>query len=336
MGSLEVISQVFALVHETQGLGLSSIGNSGILGLSFSSIASIPQSTGSTVLENILSPFDEQNRFFAFKLGRGAGVQDSSSSFTVGALDQDIVSDMSMFLITPVCKAGAESYNYWKLPLQSLAIDNTAFPLSPSLVPEARAQIAVLDTGTTLILGPTRDVDAFWRIVDNEGATRKNKITGLWELRCDRPISVSFILGNSGHERSFSVDPADINWKGGGESGDWCLGGVQANDGVNSGDWLLGDVFLRNVYVIHHLGNSTHEPFIGLLSMTNETDSLSNFRKLRGSEQPHGGSHWMRQDITLESRSTILVYTISSVCGFITGAVITISIRRRYNQCPLC
>lgn len=25
----------------------------------------------------------------------------------------------------------------------------------------------------------------------------------------------------------------------------WCLGGIQANDGVMSGDWLLGDAFLR-------------------------------------------------------------------------------------------
>ncbi|KAG6854929.1 hypothetical protein C0991_009752 [Blastosporella zonata] len=244
IGHLEVSSQVFALVHEIQGLALSSTGNSGILGLSFPSIASIPLSAGSSLLENILSPFDEQNRFFAFKLGRSS-LQDASSSFSFGELDPAIASDLSMFWFMPVSKAGADAYNYWKLPLRSLRINNTTFSVSLPLVPGTTTQIAVLDTGTTLILGPTRDVDAFWRTVDNEGATRKNKMTGLWEVRCDRGISVSFLLGDQGHEHPFPINPADINWKDGGEGEGWCMGGVQANDGVNSGDWLLGDVFLR-------------------------------------------------------------------------------------------
>lgn len=90
----------------------------------------------------------------------------------------------------------------------------------------------MLDTGTTLILGPTRDVEAFWHALDQDGATRKNTRSRLWEIRCDRGVSVSFVLGESGSEQAFAVDPRDINWEEGGSEDGWCMGGIQANDGV--------------------------------------------------------------------------------------------------------
>lgn len=109
----------------------------------------------------------------------------------------------------------------------------------------------MLDTGTTLILGPSTDVDAFWHAVGHEGATRKNIQTSMWEVRCDRGVAVGFILGGGGSEREYSVDPADISWAEGGSVDGWCMGGIQANDEVNSGDWLLGDIFLKNVSPQH-------------------------------------------------------------------------------------
>ncbi|KAF5387045.1 hypothetical protein D9615_001652 [Tricholomella constricta] len=289
-----------ALANRTQGLDLSSAGNSGILGLSFSSIAAISLADGNTLLDNIFSNFDEPDRFFAFKLGRGSGPDDVTSSFTIGELDETISSDLASFSFTTVSKAGADSFNYWKLPLQSLTIDNTTFSLSPSLVPGSKSPVAVLDTGTTLILGPTRDVEAFWRSADQD-ATRRNDMSGLWEIRCDRGISVSFSLGEKGNERAFPIDPGDINWEEGGSEAGWCIGGIQANDGVNSGDWLLGDVFLRNVYVTHHSANSTHQPLIGLLSMTDPLISMSQFRKERGPEQSQSTTPWTRQHIHKEA-----------------------------------
>ncbi|KAF8078108.1 aspartic peptidase domain-containing protein [Lyophyllum atratum] len=314
MGSVTV----FALANRTTGLGLSNTGNSGILGLSFPSVAAISLADGNTLLENILSNFDEPDRFFAFKLGRGPGPDDATSSFTVGGLDENITLDLASFFFTPVSKAGADTFNYWKLPMQSLVIDQMTFLLSPSLVRGAKTHVAVLDTGTTLILGPTSDVEAFWRAVDHEGATRKNGMTGFWEVRCDRGVSVSLLLGEAGDQRAFPIDPRDINWEEGSSEDGWCMGGIQANDGVNSGDWLLGDVFLRNVYVTHHSANSTHQPLIGLLSMTDPSASMSQFRNDRGPEQSHSTTRWIRQNIRKESSPmTVQAYVISSASGFI-------------------
>ncbi|RDB20974.1 Chymosin [Hypsizygus marmoreus] len=333
IGRFQISSQVFALANRTLGLGLSTTGNSGILGLSFPSIAAISLANGDTLLENILSNFDEPDRFFAFKLGSGSGPDDLTSSFTLGELDSNITSDLNSFSFTPVSKAGADSFNYWKLPLQSLTIDSTTFVLSPSLIPDAKAPIAVLDTGTTLILGPTLDVDAFWRAVNQEGATRKNARTGLWEVKCDRGVSVSFLLGEKGNERPYPVNPSDVNWEEGGSEDGWCMGGIQPNDGVNSGDWLLGDVFLRNVYVTHHHANSTHQPLIGLLNMTDPETAMIRFRNDRGPDQSVPSTHWIRQNVpSTTSPRTAIVYMISSVSGFVVGAMVTLFVRIRRQR----
>jgi hypothetical protein len=176
-----------------------------------------------------MSSLDESSRFFAFKLGRTSDSNDGSS-FTIGQLDPAITNDITKFSFTPVSRAGADMFNYWKLPLRYLTMGSTIFALSSSLVPEAEAPIAVLDTGTTLILGPSADVNAFWHTVGYEGATRKNKRTEMWEVRCDLGIAMGFVLGEAGSEREYPVDPADVNWAEGGSVDGWCMGGIQAND----------------------------------------------------------------------------------------------------------
>ena len=113
------------------------------------------------------------------------------------------------------------------MPLQYLTINSTTFPLSSSGVPGASAPIAVFDTGTTLILGPSDDVDRFWQSV---GASRKTDDG--WQVRCDRGVSIGFVLGEGAGQKEYVLDPADLSWLQGLRDGDWCFGGVQANDGV--------------------------------------------------------------------------------------------------------
>ena len=227
-----------ALANQTSGLHLSGTGNSGILGLSFPRVASIAPTLGKTFLENILSSLPEQDRMFAFKLGRDLfhnySQNDAISSFTVGQLDPDVANDTTAFTYTPVSLAGTTEYDFWKLPLQALTVNSVAIPLSRSLVPGAKAPIAVLDTGTSMILGPSVDVEAFWASVGGETVTRKNPDTGLWEVQCERGVIVGFVLGESGSANEYVVHPGDINWATGANGSEWCMGGVQANDGVCS------------------------------------------------------------------------------------------------------
>ena len=101
----------------------------------------------------------------------------------------------------------------------------------------------VLDTGTTLMLGPTVDVDAFWNSIGTPAIVRKSPTSGMWEVRCERSLLVGLVLGDD--NREFPIDPQDTNWDQKQSADGWCTGGIQANDGVVSGDWLLGDIFLR-------------------------------------------------------------------------------------------
>lgn len=215
-----------ALANETTGLGLSNTGNSGILGLSFPVEAAIPDTSGTTLLENLLSPFDDSDRYFAIKLGRGNA--DVDSSFTLGELDPAYANSTAELTYTAVYPVASDVYDYWKIPLQSLTINSTSFSLSRSRVHGSSSPIAVFDTGTTLILGPSDDVDRLWQSV---GGARKTE--NGWQVRCDRAVVIGLVLGEASNTHEYFVDPADLSWLDGGREGDWCLGGVQANDNVS-------------------------------------------------------------------------------------------------------
>ena len=58
---------------------------------------------------------------------------------------------------SPVYIGPSDQPDYWKLPLRSITLNGTATfsSFSPSRLPNADTPIAVLDTGTTFILGPS-------------------------------------------------------------------------------------------------------------------------------------------------------------------------------------
>lgn len=127
---------------------------------------------------------------------------------------------------------GGTAYDYWKLPLRNITINSITLPLSPSLVPSSHTPVAVLDTGTTLILGPTVDVTAFWAIIGGNDTVRKNPTSGFWEVQCNRAVNVGFELGDDGGSKNYTVHPSDISWGESRSSGGWCMGGVQENNAV--------------------------------------------------------------------------------------------------------
>lgn len=184
--------------------------------------------SGMTVLQSIFGGLADP--YFTITLGSKLNVN-SPSSFTLGQLDRSYATDFSAFFSIPVSKAGANDYTYWKIPLLYVTINSTRLSLSPSSIQGIQgSQIAVLDTGTTLALGPTRDVQAFWSSVGS--AARNDPITGTWQVRCEKALIVGFVFGQDSSYKEFLLDPADISWEEGQSNNGWCLGGVQANDEV--------------------------------------------------------------------------------------------------------
>ncbi|KAJ3982744.1 aspartic peptidase domain-containing protein [Lentinula detonsa] len=326
LGPYQLISQVFGLANCTEGISFSEEGNSGILGLAFPSEMSMP---GMTVLQSIFTALPDP--YFTITLGSKLNVN-SSSSFTLGQIDDLYANDLSDFFTIPVSKAGANDYTYWKISLLYITINSTRISLSPSSVQGVQhSQIAVLDTGTTLALGPTRDVETFWASLGS--AARNDPITGMWEVRCEKAIMVGFALGQEDSYREFVLDPADVSWENDASNNGWCLGGIQANDEVDSGDWLLGDVFLRNVYSLYHAANSSNGPWIGLLSITNNASALTAFRQSRGPDLDSSTPPAVQIQsaaVSPEVRYKLL-YGTSTLCGFIGGVVLTSLFRARHG-----
>ncbi|KAL5533198.1 hypothetical protein ACEPAF_4974 [Sanghuangporus sanghuang] len=286
-GPYMVFAQVLALANSTANMGLSSTGVSGVLGLAFPEEAAISRMIGRTLLENIFASINPEDRFFSYKLDTDA----FSSSFSVGQIDPRYADRVSDVAYSPVFNSKGGDYDYWKLPLLSLSINSVSkpFALSPSKVHESGSPIAVLDSGTTLILGPTHDVDNFWTVA---GGARKNE-DGRWQVRCDHAVIVGFLLGNDSSRKEITLDPSDVSWMpprvlpvdG------WCLGGIQSNDRVFSADWLLGDIFLRNAYVIHNAATESSPPLIGLLGTTNDTQTHEQFEIVRGNDSSTSFAH---------------------------------------------
>jgi Eukaryotic aspartyl protease len=69
-----------ALATDPEDVGLTAVGNSGIMGLAFPRIASIPNRFGQNLISNVLDSMDINSRFFAVHLGRNPG----NATLTIG------------------------------------------------------------------------------------------------------------------------------------------------------------------------------------------------------------------------------------------------------------
>lgn len=327
-GWYQIASQTFALAEQTSGLNLADMGNSGILGFAFPSIAAIQPALGTTVLENIFDHLGDERRFFGYTLGRNTGTG-SDSSITIGELDSSIVNDSNQLSYFPVFRTTHSPYDFWKLPIQSLTINSLSLPLSHSLVPGADSPIGVLDTGTTFMLGPAVDVEIFWSTVNVGNSVRYNNDSQKWEVRCDRAIDVRVRLGGEDAALEIPLHPEDVSitWDSVDEDA-WCTGGLQANDGVNSGDWILGDSFLRNVYVIHQAASSTRPALIGLLNLTDPQTALLDFQKIRGQDPiPLPTSSVLGQLSRPQTRDIVIAIAVCASGGLIIGIIATLVYR---------
>ena len=107
---------------------------------------------------------------------------------------------------------------------------------------------AVLDTGSSLIIGPPEQV---FRIYSAAGA-RFNPSNDLPAVDCDRRVTlptVTFSLG----QHQFHLSGSDYVLK----VGDECVIGIHAGFNMAKDSWILGGVFLKKYYSEFDLENST-------------------------------------------------------------------------------
>ncbi|KAG8217090.1 aspartic peptidase domain-containing protein [Butyriboletus roseoflavus] len=208
-----------ASTQYSTGFQIANFPSDGLMGMAFAEISVFQ---GSPVVQTLIAEGQLSDLLFAFNLAS------SGPELRIGGVDTSLYT--GSFTYTPVTQQG-----FWQLSLDSINANNQAISKNVS---------AIVDTGTTLILGDTLTVGQFYTALN---ATDVGG--GFYTMPCDAMPNVSITIGG----KSFPVSAETFNLGSYNSSGNSCIGAVAATGSL--GDiWIVGDVFLRNVYSVFDIG----------------------------------------------------------------------------------
>jgi len=218
IGGLKLQDFTFAEVDDTSGLGLGyRFGKfDGILGLGWDSISvgGVP-----TVMNALVAAKQLPQPVFAFYLGNN-----QPGELVFGGVDeQHYTGDFSFVPLS--------SETYWQVALDGVQ-------LGGSFVSSTKS--AIVDSGTSLLAGPTAEVKA---IAEKLGA--KTVMGKEYTVDCSQDLpELAFTLGG----KDYSLKKEDLILQ---QSGSSCVLGLMGVDvpAPRGPLWILGDVFMRKYYV---------------------------------------------------------------------------------------
>jgi len=227
-GDYKVPNQVFAEATDLPGLAFSVGKFDGILGLAWPSISVdgvVPP------IQNMISQKIISQGVFSFYLPSQDGAQ---GELDIGGIDSSKYSGDLFW--QPL-----SDKSYWELTLDSMKMGGSSI---------TSASKAIIDTGTSLLAGPTADVKAIATAI---GATSSFLAPNEYFLDCSKISSLSNIdITFGGH--TFSLTPAQytLNVQG------VCLLGLTGIDvpAPRGPLWILGDVFIRQFYTVFDVDNA--------------------------------------------------------------------------------
>jgi len=218
-----VTDQRFAEVQDAAGLGFSYRFSKfdGILGLGFESIS---VGDAKPVFK---SAFDEgllAAPIFAFYLGdMGPG------ELTFGGYDS------SKFVGDTITYVNLTAATYWEITVDSITAGTYDSPSN---------QTAIVDSGTSLIVGPTEEIS---KIAAAVGATAN--FLGEYTVDCTTLDTMpDVVVTINGVDYTIPAKKTVI------QSGNTCLFAFM---GANYGLWILGDVFMRVYYTVFNYEEQT-------------------------------------------------------------------------------
>jgi cathepsin D len=166
---------------------------------------------------------------FAFKLA------DSGSELTIGGLNSNLYTGSVTYI--PVTEEG-----YWQVDLDAVSVGSTR---------AVGATSAIIDSGTTLIVGDLTNVAKFYRSIPGAKDASSTLGAGFYTFPCaSAPTSISLTFGG----KKFAVSPDAFNLGQATEGSSSCVGGIVGDSSADF--WIVGDVFMRNVYTVFDYGNS--------------------------------------------------------------------------------
>ncbi|XP_054480496.1 nothepsin [Anoplopoma fimbria] len=233
IGSLTAWNQEFGESVYEPGAAFVMARFDGVLGMAYPSLAEI---LGNPVFDNMMMQKAVDEPIFSFYLSRKTSSSNTQGELLLGGKDEALYNGPINWL--PVTAKG-----YWQIKMDSVAVQGATTLCS-------RGCQAIVDTGTSLIAGPTVDIISLHQLI---GATPTN--IGEFLIDCVRLSNlphVTFVLGGT----EYTLTPEQYVRKEMFGTKEFCFSGFQAMDFVSAEGplWILGDVFLTEFYSIFDRG----------------------------------------------------------------------------------
>jgi hypothetical protein len=249
MAGFSIPNQIFATCDTvSQGLLMNPV--SGLMGLGWKQIAS----SGATPFWQTLAESGQWDQpAMAFQLTRygdnpQAEALEPGGSFTMGFLNNSLYTGDIDFQNIP---SGQESY--WILPMTGITVqgNNVAVPTGP-------ASFSAIDTGTTLVGGPSAAIAAIYAQIPGSSPGSGDS-EGFYTYPCDTSVDVSLTFGG----KSWPISPADFKMTQ--LNSGLCVGAFFAlQTGGSAPNWIVGDTFLKNVYSVFRF----NPPSVGFAALS--------------------------------------------------------------------
>lgn len=231
MGGVQIHDQIFGEVYDPKGLGMAyKVGKfDGILGMAWPriSVDSIPP-----VFQNMVTQKAVGEPVFAFHLGKDG----ATGELVIGGVDESHYSGDLHYL--PL-----SNETYWEVELQGISLGGKSV---------TKVQRAILDTGTSVLAGPTAEVAVIAKQIGAHpilpfGPYKKEFIVPCSKLATLPSLDIT--LGGKQFNLSASDYTLDI-------AKTECMFGFTGIDmPPEVGElWILGDVFLRKFYTVFDVG----------------------------------------------------------------------------------
>ncbi|KAI0753747.1 acid protease [Fomes fomentarius] len=239
MAGFEVANQTFAVVTDQQDVIEAPV--SGLMGMAFSTIASSHATPFWQTLADADGALDEP--LMAFQFTRFVDVAQAQKlepggTFTLGGVDSSLFTGDIDYQPIPDGQVG-----FWVQEITSLTVNGNSVSLL-----SGTGSYGAIDTGTTLVTGPTDIIDALYAQIPGSEALN-GQDQGLYQYPCDTTVNVSLRFGAS--TISWPISNADFNVGQGTQNG-MCIGGFIAlsTEGSSAPAFIVGDTFLKNVYSV--------------------------------------------------------------------------------------
>ncbi|KAI6037555.1 aspartic peptidase domain-containing protein [Pisolithus marmoratus] len=283
-------------------------GVSGIMGLGFQTISALQATPFWQALYNANMLTEPLLGFYLQRwITSSTIIADApGGSFTIGGTNTSLYTGNIEYIDMP----SGSTPSYWLQQISTITVQGKSLQVSSS------QGLAAIDTGTTLIGGPSSIVSQIWSAVPG-AEPLSGQYAGMYAFPCTTSVTASISFGGT----TWPISSDDMNL---GEIGTsaggtlMCVGGifdVGSTVGTGSGvpAWIVGDTFLKNVYTVFR-ANPPSVGFAALATGLNPSGSsgtspatATSTNGIPGSTTPNGLSSHKRVSASLAAFATLLV-----------------------------